>query len=716
VALTPAVVVAVEDQFGNVVTSDSSTVTLTLSSGTFANGSTTATARSVNGIAMFGNLVINKTGSYALAASDGTLIGATSGNVAIIPAAASKLVYQQAPPATGTAGAALSPAVRVAVEDAFGNVVTSDTSTVTLTLSSGTFSTGTSTAIAVASSGVATFSSLTINTAGTYTLAASDGTLTATVSGNITIIPAVASKLAYQQAPPATGTAGVALSPAVIVAIVDRFGNVVTSDSSAVTLTLSTGTFSNGSTTASATAINGVATFGSLVLNKTASYKLTASDGTLTKITSGNFVISAAAASQLVFQQAPPATGTAGAALSPAVKVVVEDQFGNVVASDTSTVTLTLSNGTFSNGSITATAVASSGIATFNNLIINTAGTYSLTASDGSLSGPASGNIVINAAAASKLVFLQAPPATGIAGAALSSAVTVAVEDQFGNVVVVNGSTVTLTLSSGTFSNGSKTTTATAVNGVATFGSIVINKAGSYTLAASDGTLTKVTSTSFVINPAAASQLVFLQVPAKGNVGVALATIQVAVEDQFGNIVTSDNSTITLRVASGPGGFTATSTTTVQVVNGIATFSNSRLLLRQLLTVEVAHDAGNVLARLQIWRNALVLLHAVRSGVVGRKRFDKVEVVTLQQLAQITGAAVHIRFRIEGVRHPQLRRGSRHELHQSLRAFGRNGMNFEPTLRSNDAADQIWIEPVTIADNVHHLGNIHMLRHRSCPA
>ena len=49
--------------------------------------------------------------------------------------------------------------------------------------------------------------------------------------------------------------------------------------------------------------------------------------------------------------------------------------------------------------------------------------------------------------------------------------------------------------------------------------------------------------------------------------------------DAYGNIVTSDNSdTVTLAVASGPGGFTAGSTTTATVHNGVATFSNLTLV------------------------------------------------------------------------------------------------------------------------------------------
>src|SRR5262249_38573581 len=60
---------------------------------------------------------------------------------ATIVVAVGKLIFGQQP-TNATAGVAISPAVTVMVEDAFGNVVTSDSSTVTLTLSSGTFASG----------------------------------------------------------------------------------------------------------------------------------------------------------------------------------------------------------------------------------------------------------------------------------------------------------------------------------------------------------------------------------------------------------------------------------------------------------------------------------------------------------------------------------------------------------------------------------------------
>ncbi len=168
-----------------------------------------------------------------------------------IPGPAQKLAVVQQP-TTATAGAAISPAVTVAVEDANGNTVTNDSSTVRLTLSSGTFAGGSNTATASAANGVATFGSLVINTAGSYTLAASDASLTGATSAAFTITAGAASKLAIVQQP-TTATAGATMSPAVTVAVDDANGNTVTNDSSTVTLTLSSGTFAGGSNTATAT-------------------------------------------------------------------------------------------------------------------------------------------------------------------------------------------------------------------------------------------------------------------------------------------------------------------------------------------------------------------------------------------------------------------------------------------------------------------------------
>ena len=97
----------------------------------------------------------------------------------VSPAAAvgppAKLAFVQGPSNAG-AGAVITPAVTVAVEDANGNIETSDNTTqVSLAIGTnpagGTLSGGSAVTVA---SGIATFSGLSINTAGTgYTLTAS---------------------------------------------------------------------------------------------------------------------------------------------------------------------------------------------------------------------------------------------------------------------------------------------------------------------------------------------------------------------------------------------------------------------------------------------------------------------------------------------------------------------------------------------------------------
>jgi hypothetical protein len=277
----------------------------------------------------------------------------------------------------------LATSLQVAIEDPFGNVVTSSTATVAVTTNSGPGSaTSTSTTSVAAANGVATFNNLTFNTAGTYTLKLSVGSLSVT-SGNITISPAAASKLAFTQTP-AAGTAGVALSPAIKVAVEDAYGNVVTSNTSKITVVVNTGPggFATGSTTTVAAA-SGVATFSKLLFSKSGSYVIGASDGTLTTAASPSITVAPAAAAKLAIIQTP-SSGVADQPLT-ALEVAVEDRFGNIVTSNTSTVTVAVnSGGSFASTSTTKVA-AINGIATFGNVIPATSGTYTLKVSDGTL-------------------------------------------------------------------------------------------------------------------------------------------------------------------------------------------------------------------------------------------------------------------------------------------------------------------------------------------
>jgi uncharacterized repeat protein (TIGR01451 family) len=109
-------------------------------------------------------------------------------------------------------------------------------------------------------------------------------------------------------------------------------------------------------------------------------------------------------------------------------------------------------------------------------------------------------SVTVVAAAAPKLVFKVQPSST-TAGNAISPAVEVSIQDQFGNIVTTANNAVGIAIganpSGGTLSG---TTSANAVNGVAIFSNLSINTAGNgYTLSATSSGLTSATSTAFNI-------------------------------------------------------------------------------------------------------------------------------------------------------------------------------------------------------------------------
>jgi hypothetical protein len=296
-----------------------------------------------SGLATFSNLIFDTAGSYTLSVGDGSLTGAATGPIAVSPASASQLGYQQTP-TTGTAGQTLSPSVKVTVEDAFGNLLTTDTSTVAIGVASGPggFTTGSTTSVA-AVNGVATLSNLILDTAGTYTLQVTDGTLASATSGHVVIGAAAASQLGYEQIP-STGQTGQALSPSVTVAVEDTFGNVVTGNTSSVTIAVASGPsgFASGSTT-SVHAVGGLATFSNLFLNTPGAYTLNATDGTLAGVTSSTITINIG----------PPAiTAPTSAVVSANGSLVFSASNGNALlltdfgaGENADSLTMTVSNG-----------------------------------------------------------------------------------------------------------------------------------------------------------------------------------------------------------------------------------------------------------------------------------------------------------------------------------------------------------------------------------
>jgi Chitobiase/beta-hexosaminidase C-terminal domain/Right handed beta helix region len=506
--ISPAVQVAVEDGNGNTVITATNPVTLALTGATGLGGTLTVTPQ--NGVATFSTLTVSTAGAYTLSATNPSLASATSESFTIntpgttTTLAAAKLAFLQQP-SNALTQATISPAVQVAVEDGNGNTVTTATNPVTLALTGATGLGGTLTA--TPQNGVATFSNLTVSTAGAYTLSATSPSLTSATSTSFTIITPgttttpTPAKLAFLQQPSNALTL-TAISPAVQVAVEDSSGNTLTAATNPVTLALTSGTGLAGTLTV--TPQNGVATFSNLTVSTAGTYTLSATSPSLTAATSTSFTIStsgttAPTPAKLAFLRQPSNASTL-TVISPAVQVAVEDSNGNTVTTATNPVILALTNGTGLGGTLTVTP--QNGVATFSNLTVSNAGAYTLSATSPNLTSATSANFTISTVASTptKLAFSQ-QPSNGAAGATITPAVTVAIEDANGNVVTSATNQVTLSLIGGTGLQG--ILSASAQNGVATFSNLSVSTAGSgYALSATSSNLTSATSTSFTISAA----------------------------------------------------------------------------------------------------------------------------------------------------------------------------------------------------------------------
>ncbi|MES1247893.1 MAG: invasin domain 3-containing protein, partial [Actinomycetota bacterium] len=563
-ASTGTIKASVEDTFGNVVTGDTSNVTVALTTPGGATLSGTKTVAAVAGVATFTGLSVDLANTYTLTASDGALTTGTSSSFTISPAAAAKVTFTQQP-SNATAGTSIG-TVKVAVQDSFGNTVTSDTSNVTVALTTpgGATLSGTKTVAAVA--GVATFSGLSVDLANTYTLTASDGALTTGTSSSFTISPASASKLVFTQQPSnAASTASIGTPK---VTVEDTFGNVVTTDTSNVTVALTTPGGATLSGTKTVAAVAGVATFGGLSVDKANTYTLTATDGSLASAMSSSFTISVGAAAKLAFTTQPSSSVNGGATLSTQPVVTVQDAGGNTVTTSSAAVTLALT--TPAGATLTCTTnpqTASSGVTTFAGCSIDKAGAYTLTASSGALTTAVSSAITVNVGPA---VSFSVTSATGTPTAGTPVNITVTVRDAGGNVVTGYTGTVHLTSTDGSAALPADYTFTGGDAGVHTF-SVTLKTAGSRTVTATDtgnGTLNG-TTPSLAVSPGAASKVVFTSTTSSVTSG-ATKTLTAEIRDANNNLETSDSSTVvTFAKTSGAG--TVTGLGTATAANGVAT-------------------------------------------------------------------------------------------------------------------------------------------------
>ncbi|RJS25913.1 hypothetical protein DRW03_05440 [Corallococcus sp. H22C18031201] len=374
--------------------------------------------------AVISGLVAGQTYHVALRVTDNQGLSARSDSLAV--STKDPQVEQLAfvtQPVDGASGAALAE-VRVALQDSSGTTVTKATSAVTLALTGQpSFPPVTQTAV----NGVATFTGLRWDTAGTYTFTATSGSLPAVTSQSFTIRAgaAVSLSLVGLVAPVIAGA-----PQSVEVTVKDAAGNVATGY---------TGTVHFASTDAQAVlpadftfgaGDAGHKVFSGVTLKTAGSQSVTAKDSVNAALSASLTVdVSSSGGQSLVVEGLP---ASVGAGTSRPLTVTVRDTYGNIVTGYAGTVHFTSTDAQALLPADATFLSADAGRKTFAGVVLKTAGSRSVTVTDvanAALTGTASTEVAPGPASSLALSLANASP---VAGAPVSATVTA--RDAYGNV------------------------------------------------------------------------------------------------------------------------------------------------------------------------------------------------------------------------------------------------------------------------------------------
>jgi trimeric autotransporter adhesin len=568
--------VAVQDAGGNTVTSSAAPVTLSITTPAGATLTCTANPKAaIAGVATFAGCKIDKAGTYSLTATSGTLASDISADLIITVGSANKLVFTTNP-SFSNAGIAFFTQPVVAVQDAGGNALTSSTASVTLSITTpagATLTCATNPKVAVA--GMATFVGCKIDNPGTYTLTAVSAGLSNAVSSSITITVGSTTKLVFTTNP-SSSTGGTAFVTQPVVAVQDAAGNTVTSSTVPVSLVITTPGGAVLTCTANPkAAVAGLVTFAGCNVDKPGTYTLTAASSGLTNAVSASFTVTVGLAAKLAFTTSP-STSLINTTFGTQPVVTVQDAGGNTVTTSGPSVTLAITPPTGGAALTNCSAnprSTSSGVATFSSCRISIAGTYTLTATSGTLTSAVSASFTISSGAV-KLAFTRSPSNTAV-NTTFGTSPRVAMQDAAGTTVTTTVTPVTLTITppAGGAVLTCTTNPANTSSGVARFSGCKIDKIGTYTLTATASGLTSAVSASFTITVGPATKLAFTTGPSSSTGGGAFATQPVvAVQDSSGNTTAGTNS-VTLSITTAAGAILSCTSNPNPASSGVASFA-----------------------------------------------------------------------------------------------------------------------------------------------
>jgi hypothetical protein len=484
------------DAFNNLATGYAGTMHFTSSD---ATATLPANSPLTNGTGSF-SATLRVAASQAIAATDGPVTG-SSNAIDVAPAAATHFTVST--PASATAGSTFT--FTVTALDAFNNTATSYPGTAHFTSSDAT---ATLPADSTLTNGAGTFSA-TLRIAAGQTITAADGPITGT-SNAINVGHGPTTRFTVT-APP-TATAGSPFS--FTVTAFDPFNNIAIGYAGTIHFTSSD---SAATLPANSPMTNGTGSF-MATLRSVAGQTLTATDGAITG-TSNSIGVGHGATTH--FTVTAPATTTAGSVLNFTVTAL--DAFDNIATGYSGAPHFASSDGT---ATLSANSTLTDGAGTFN-ATLRLAGSQTITATDGGITG--SSNAIVVAPATATLFTLSAP-ATATAGNAISFTVTAL--DAFNNIATGYGGTAHFTSSDAT---ATLPIDSALSNGIGTF-SATLRTAGSQSVTATDNAITG-TSNTIDVAPAAATHFA-LSAPGSATAGNAIIFTVTAL-DAFDNTATA---------------------------------------------------------------------------------------------------------------------------------------------------------------------------------
>ena len=564
----------VEDLYHNPIANASVSFAAPASGATVTFSESATVTSGADGVAISPAMTANsQSGTFQVTASTAAAPGPAAFSLTNLAGTANKLTFVQQPVDT-VAGANIIPAVTVQIRDGAGNAVHTSGIAVTLQADatvrrlkelSGTTSQTTD------ANGVATFANLSISQAGAYTLQANSSGLSSATSNPFTITAGAA---AIVQATGGATQSTPILSPFALplqATVLDPNNNPVSGVT--VTFTTPSGASANLSSGSAVTDMNGHAAVTATANAVAGSYSVTATTAGASGNASFSLTNSAGSIGQIVFMQQPSNT-QAGVVINPPVTVRATDASSNPV--NGASITISVQGGTAALGGTLTASTNTSGVATFSDLSLTTAGSFQLLAVSGSTS--AVSNVFQISSSASSVVFsvVGGGGQSAAVGSAYGGPLKAEVVDLLGNPLPGVEVTFAAPSTGPSVTFAGSPTVATDANGIATSPAMIANTiTGAFAVTATAPNALSPATFPLANLPPGANQLTFVQHPTTTPAGQTVAPpVVVQLLDSSGNPLHTANVPVTLQVnvppklASTFSGFATQMTDS----NGLATF------------------------------------------------------------------------------------------------------------------------------------------------